>query len=261
MKLPYLPPLASQHGQRVDDLMLYVHLLMIALFVGWSLYFLYAIWRFRAGRNPKADYVGSTTHASSLVEVAVAVVEGVLLFGLGVPMWARSVDKFPDPKDSTVIRVTGRQFNWIARYPGADGVFGKQDINLVSAENPMGLLAKDAKLKNTDTNGLDDILLEGSEMAVPVNKPVIAHITSLDVIHSFKVVPLRVTQDANPGMSIPIHFLPTETNTFQIQCSQLCGNGHYTMKGTFKVLSQPEYDAWLATKPKVGGAGAAPSFE
>ena len=261
MKLPYLPPLASVHGQKVDDLMLYVHLLMMALFVGWLGYFLYAIWRFRGSRNPKADYVGSNTHASSLIEVAVAAVEGALLFGLAVPMWATSVDKFPDPKASTVIRITGRQFNWITRYPGGDGVFGKQDIGLVSSENQMGLIAKDPKLKASDTNGLDDVILESSEIAVPVNKPVIAHITSLDVIHSFKVVPLRVTQDANPGMSVPIHFLPTATNTYQIQCSQLCGNGHFSMKGLFKVLPQQEFDAWLQSKPKVGAAAAAQSFE
>src|SRR5207237_3240342 len=183
MKLPYLPPLSSQHGQKVDDLTFYVHLLMIALFIGWSLYFLYAIWRFRKSRNPRADYVGTTTHASSVVEVAVALVEGVLLFGLAVPMWATSVEDFPDPKTSTVLRITGRQFNWMARYPGADGVFGKQDINLVSADNPLGLIAKDPKLKNTDTNGLDDVILENTDIVVPVNKPVIAHISSLDVIH------------------------------------------------------------------------------
>jgi cytochrome c oxidase subunit 2 len=147
------------------------------------------------------------------------------------------------------------------RYPGADGIFGKQDISLVSSENPMGIIAKDPKLKNTDTNGLDDVILETSEIAVPVNKPVIAHITSLDVIHSFKVVSMRVTQDANPGMSIPIHFIPTVIGTNQIQCSQLCGNSHYTMRGLFKVMSQPDYDAWLLSKPKIGSATPAASFE
>jgi len=261
MKLPYLPPLSSVHGQKVDDLTLYVHLLMIALFIGWSGYFLYAIWRFRKGRNPKADYVGTTTHASSVIEVAVALVEGALLFGLAVPMWAMSSEKFPDPKTSTLIRVTGRQFNWMVRYPGADGVFGKQDINLVSSDNPMGIIAKDPKLKNTDTNGLDDVLLETSEIAVPVNKPVIAYIGSLDVIHSFKVVTMRVTQDANPGMIIPIHFTPTVIGTNMIQCSQLCGNLHSTMQGLFKVMSQQDFDAWLQSKPKIGAATAAAGFE
>ena len=91
-----------------------------------------------------------------------------------------------------------------------------------------------------------------------VAKDVIAHISSLDVIHSFKVVPLRVTQDANPGMSIPVHFFPTQTNTYQIQCSQLCGNGHANMKGIFKVLPQADFDTWLKSK---SGAKAAQNYE
>jgi len=249
-KLLELPIVGSQHGVDVDNFIWYVHLLMFALFVGWTAYFLYTIWRFRKSRNPKADYVGTTTHASSWIEGAVALVEGVLLIGFAIPLWARAVDKFPLPSESTVMRITGRQFNWIARYPGADGKFGSNRIDLVSNDNQMGI-------DKTDPAAKDDVNVEGSEMAVPVGKPVIAHITSLDVIHSFKVVPLRVTQDANPGMSIPIHFVPTVTNTYQIQCSQLCGNGHYGMRGIFKVLSQPEFDAWLKSK----AGGAAVSYE
>ena len=244
-----LPELASVHGHDVDALIVYVHLLMIVLFVGWSAYFLYAIWRFRSSRNTKADYVGTTTHASTWIEGAVALVEGVLLIGFAIPLWARSVDKFPDPSKSTVMRIIAQQFNWTARYPGADGKFGSNRIDLISRENPLGLDKNDPAAK-------DDILAAGNEMAVPVGKPVIAHISSLDVIHSFKVVPLRMTQDANPGMSIPVHFIPTKTNTYQIQCSQLCGTGHSTMKGIFKVLSQQEFDAWLKTK-----AGGAASYE
>ncbi len=99
-----------------------------------------------------------------------------------------------------------------------------------------------------------------NEVVVPVNKPVIAEISSLDVIHSFKVVAMRMTQDANPGMRIPIHFIPTVIGTNWIQCSQLCGSGHAQMRGIFKVLSQPDFDAWLQSKPKVGAA-AATSFE
>lgn len=256
-KISGLPDLASVHGRDVDTLIAWVHWLMIALFIGWSVYFFYAIWRFRQSRNPKADYVGTTTHASSYIEVGVAVAELLLLFALAVPMWAKSVDTgFPDEKKSTVMRVIGKQFNWIARYPGPDGVFGKADIKLVTAENPMGLVSKDPKLKDTDPGGKDDIVTGIDEMAVPVNKPVIAHISSLDVIHSFKIVPLRVTQDANPGMSIPIHFVPTKTNTYFIQCSQLCGVGHYNMKGIFKVLSPGDYDAWIASK---GAAAAKPA--
>src|SRR6478672_4146098 len=139
MKFLGLPLVGSQHGADVDNLILYVHLLMIALFVGWSAYFLYTIWRFRRSRNPKADYVGTTTHASSYIEGAVAVVEGVLLIGFAIPLWAHSVEKFPAADQSTVVRIIGKQFEWMARYPGADGKFGSNRIDLVTTENPMGL--------------------------------------------------------------------------------------------------------------------------
>jgi cytochrome c oxidase subunit II len=250
-KILGIPLLASQHGHDVDKLIIYLHVLMVALFVGWFAYFLYAIWRFRAAANPKADYVGVTNHSSSYIEVAVAIAEGVLLFALAVPLWAKAASAFPDPKQSTIMRVIAMQFDWIARYPGPDGVFGSNRVDLISSDNPMGLDKNDPAAK-------DDITAAGKEMAVPVEKPVIANITSLDVIHSFKVTPLRVTQDANPGMSIPIHFKPTKTGTFYIQCSQLCGNGHYGMKALFKVLPQAEFDTWLKGK---SGGGAPVSYE
>jgi len=246
-----LPLLASEHGRDVDNLIWYLHILMALLFVGWFGYFLYAIWRFRRSRNPKADYVGVTNHASSYIEVAVAIAEGILLFALAVPLWSKAASAFPDPRESTVMRIIGRQFNWIARYPGPDGVFGSNRLDLVTGENPLGIDKSDPAAK-------DDILVEsGSEMAVPKGKPVIASISSLDVIHSFKVTPLRVTQDANPGMSIPVHFKPTVAGSYFIQCSQLCGMGHYSMKGIFKVLEPADFDAWIKSK----SGGAAVSYE
>ena len=247
-----LPLLASEHGSNVDRLLVYFHLLMVVLFVGWTAFFLYTLWRFRQRKNPTADYHGARTHASSWLEAGVAAVELLLLFGLALPHWARAVEQFPPESESTVIRVIGRQFNWVARYPGADGVFGKGDVQLVSPSNPFGLFALEPKLKGSDPDGLDDIVGPINEIVVPVNKPVIAHITAMDVIHSFKIHPLRVTQDANPGMSIPVHFLPTRLGTYEIQCSQLCGNGHYAMRGYFKVVTPGEYEAWLKSKSTVG---------
>ena len=259
MKLLGLPPLGSQHGADVDNLILYVHWLMIALFIGWFAYFVFALVRFRQKRNPKASYVGVTNHASNYIEAIVIVAEAVLLLGFAVPLWSGAVDKFPAEKDSVVIRVTGRQFNWMARYPGTNGVFGKQDIRLVSSSNPMGLVALNPATKDQDPDGTDDILVENSEVAVPVNKSVIIYVSTLDVIHSFKVVPLRVCQDAIPGMIIPVHFVANKTNTTFITCAQLCGQGHYMMKGLFKILSAEDYDAWLQAKKPAGGSAV--SFE
>ena len=93
-----LPPLASTNGQGVDDLIIYVHWLMLALFIGWIIYFFYVLRRFRSSRNPKADYVGVKSHASNYLELAVAGVEAVLLIFVAVPLWARQVAQFPVAK-------------------------------------------------------------------------------------------------------------------------------------------------------------------
>jgi cytochrome c oxidase subunit II len=244
-----LPALASEHGQSVDRLIIYVHLLMAVLFVGWLAYFAYVIVRFRRSRNPRADHVGVRSHASSWLEGGVAVVEGILLVGLAVPLWAKAVDKLPPDKESTVIQVVAQQFAWNVRYPGRDGVFGKQAMRWVSATDPFGVDPGDA-------GGKDDVQTL-NEIHVVLNKPVIAYISSKDVIHCFKIIAMRVTQDAIPGMRIPIHFTPVEEGRFQINCAQLCGNGHSSMaQGYLVVESQEAFDRWLASK-----AGAATSFE
>jgi cytochrome c oxidase subunit 2 len=245
-----LPVLASEHGEMVDNLIIYVHWLMIVLFVGWLAYFAYVLFRFHRSRHPKADYMGVQTHASTYIEGAVALVEGVLLVGIAIPFWAQAVT-VPKEKESTVIQVVGQQFNWNARYAGKDGVFGKQEMRFVTSDNIFGV-------DPSDPNGKDDIQINGlGEMHVPVNKPVICFVSSKDVIHSFKVIAMRVTQDAIPGMRIPVWFKPTKEGKYQINCAQLCGNSHSAMaSGILVVESEADFEKWLAKK-----TGAATSFE
>src|ERR1051325_734355 len=249
-KLLGLPVRASENGKDVDNLIIYIHLLIIALFAGWFLYFVYAVWRFRASRQRTADYAGVRNHASSYIEGIVALIEGVLLVFVAVPVWAKAVDKTPKESESTVIQVVAQQFDWNFRYPGKDGVFGKQDMHLVTEQNKFGV-------DPNDPAGKDDVETQ-SQMHVVLNKPVLCYISSKDVIHSFKVIALRLTQDAIPGMRIPIWFKPTQVGTYQINCAQLCGNGHSSMsRGRLIVESQEEFDKWLASKKP----GKAESFE
>jgi len=255
-KILGLPVLASEHGQNVDNLIIYVHWLMIVLFVGWLAYFAYALFRFHRSRNPKADYVGVKGHASNYIEGAVALVEGVLLIGVAVPLWAKAVDKFPKEDESTVIQVVAQQFNWNIRYPGKDGKFGKQDMHLVTPENVFGVDPSDPNGKD-DAVTLNDLHVPLAKLPSGVTKPVIIYISSKDVIHSFKIIALRITQDAIPGMRIPIWFRPVKEGRYQINCAQLCGNGHATMAGGFLVVeSQEAFDKWVASK-----AGATTIFE
>jgi cytochrome c oxidase subunit 2 len=251
-KILFLPVLAGENGRAVDDLIIYVHWLMIVLFIGWFAYFIYALWRFNAKRNPKADNVGVRSHASNYIEVGVVVAELVLLIGFAIPMWAEAsnVTKMPKYENAMTIQIVAQQFAWNARYAGKDGVFGKQDMTQVAETNLFGVRADDA-------NGKDDVQVL-NEIHVPVGKPIICHISSKDVIHSFKIIALRVTQDAIPGMRIPCWFTATKEGRYQINCAQLCGNGHSSMSSGFLVVeSQEAYDKWLASK----AGGAAVSLE
>ena len=238
-----LPVLASEHGADVDSFIIYVHWLMAVLFVGWFSYFVYTLFRFHESKNPRADYVGVKSKASSWIEGAVIVAELVLLLGFAIPLWAKVVDEFPDRKDAVEIHVIGQQFAWNFRYAGVDGVFGNQDPAFVTPLNQFGL-------DESDSYGTDDFK-ELNVMRVPVGKPIITQISSLDVIHSFAINPLRITQDAIPGMRIPTHFTATKEGKYLITCAQLCGGSHYAMKATLDVVSQEEYDAWLAEKAPV----------
>ncbi len=202
------PVVASAHGPELDDMMTIMHIAMLILFVGWGLFYLFILVRFRRSKQPRADYSGIRTHASNYVEGAIVLFEVIVLVGLAFPLWAKRVNAFPSEKDALVIRVVGEQFNWNVHYPGADGAFGRTDIKLVSAENPLGL-------DRTDPNAKDDITTI-NQLHVPVNKPVIVRLSSKDVIHSFSLPFFRVKQDAIPGDVFPVWFVPTKT-TKEIQ--------------------------------------------
>ena len=250
-----LPVVTSEHGHGVDNMILLVHWLMAALFVGWAIYFIYVLFRFRQGANPKADHVGARSHASTYIEGAVALVEAVLLIAFAIPLWAKVVDSLPAEKDSTVIRVIAQQFGWNFFYPGKDGLFGKQEMRLVNSEtNPFGFVKADPAGKD-DVETLND-------MTVPVGRPVVAYIGSKDVIHSFKLIAMRVTQDAIPGLRIPTHFTPLQVGRYQINCAQLCGNGHASMAlGFVNVVSGEDFDKWISAKPTRGAGGGGGGFE
>ena len=241
----YMPPDYSAHGHQVDDLIVSVHWLMLVLFVLWAAYFVYALYRFRATRNPKADYAGMKSHWSTWSEAGVAAVEIVLLVGFSIPAWSRWAKRPPAEANAAEIHVIAEQFAWNAHYPGADGVFGRRNVDLVTSTNPIGLDA-------TDPAARDDIV-SINNLHLQVNRPVVIHVMSKDVIHSFKLPVMRVEQDAIPGQDVPIHFTPVRTNqgeTWEIACAQLCGLGHYRMRGQLYVDSPADYAKWVGEQTK-----------
>jgi len=248
----YMPVDASAHGPQLDHISVLVHWLMLLLFIGWGSYFVYALLRFRAKKNPSASYHGATSHFSTYTEVGVAVLELVLLIGFSVPAWYRWSKPLPDETNALRVRVVAEQFAWNIHYPGPDGVFGRTNINLVSGSNPIGLDLSDPKAKD-DITTINQLHLE-------VNRPTLIRLTSKDVIHSFSLPVMRVKQDAIPGEEIPIHFTPVKTNDgrdWQIACAQLCGLAHYRMRGYLTVHSKGDFEKWLKDNAPVQEAAAA----
>jgi cytochrome c oxidase subunit 2 len=148
-----------------------------------------------------------------------------------------------------VVRVVADQYSWNVHYAGADGQFGRVDMALVAADNPLGLDRRDPLAK-------DDLTFI-NQMTVPVNRPVLVRLSSKDVIHSFGINEMRVKQDASPGFDTPVWFVPTVTTAdmrqrlgrpdfqYEVACSQLCGLGHFRMRAFLNVVTAAEYQAFL----------------
>ena len=234
-----LPIVASSHGQEIDMMIYMVHIIMLILFVGWGIFFIYCLVRFNKRLHPQATYTGLHSHASTVVEIAVVVIEAVLLIGFSIPFWAKQVNALPvNRPDKLEIKVLAEQFAWNIHYPGADGIFGKTALEFYDKQsNPLGL-------DPNDKNGKDDIATI-NQLHIPIGHPVIIHLSSRDVIHSFGIPVMRVKQDVIPGISIPTWFTPTKTGQWEIVCGQLCGIGHYRMKGFITVHTDEDYKKWL----------------
>lgn len=245
-----LPPNASEHGLQIDHIIEFSHWFMAALFVGWFSFFIFVLIRFHKSRHPRADHEGVRSGISTHLEFSVVLIEAVLLLGFAIPLWAKRVNEFPQSKDAILIHVVGQQFNWTFHLPGPDGQFGRRDINLVTNSNPLGL-------DPNDPAGKDDLVVLG-ELHVPVDRPVIIELSSKDVIHNFCLPHMRIAADAIPGSQIPMWFKPVKTGSYEVVCGQLCGLGHYGMKGTLVVDSPADYQAWLKERAELAGTQNAP---
>lgn len=262
----WMPVNAAAHGAEIDRLLVLMHWLMALLFVGWAIYFVVVLVKFRAGKSPQANYNGVKNHVSTYLEVGVVAAEVILLVGFAIPAWARWVTPHEPESGALEVRVVGEQFAWNVHYPGPDGIFGMSSIDLVDSTNPIGLD------RASDPYAKDDVTTI-NQLHLPVDRPVTVYLSSKDVIHSFFLPQLRVKQDAIPGMEIPVHFEAVATTPeaetspkciadktcWEIGCAQLCGLGHYRMRGFYRVHSQESFAAWMeAQVARVVGEPAAP---
>ncbi len=236
-----MPPDASVDGHRIDQLINIIHWFMGALFVGWAVFLVYCLVRYRQRPGHHAIPEPVKGSLSKYVEGGVIVIEAVLLLAFSIPIWASVKNDLPSPQENPLrVRVIAEQFAWNFHYPGADGVFGRTGPSFINeATNPAGLDPE-------DPNGVDDIV--SGAFNLPVDRPIICEVTSKDVIHSFSLPVMRVKQDAIPGMRIPVWFQAKNTGTYQVACAQLCGNNHYKMLAPMIIRSSEGFQDWLVEK-------------
>lgn len=234
-----LPELASRHGVHIDAVITYLLIATGVLFLLGHGVLAWFVLRY-AGAGERGS-----PHASSRLEWRWAMVPvlvmcvlaegGVLIVGL--PAFGQMYG--PADEDAFVVEVVGKQFEWLVHYPGPDGVLGKSSAELVNdARNPIGLDKKDPAAR-------DDIWTRG-QLHLPVERMALVRLRALDVIHSFTVPQFRVKQDLIPGFLGRTQFVPTRTGTFELACAELCGLGHYRMRGFIEVQSEEELEKWLS---------------
>jgi cytochrome c oxidase subunit II len=235
----WIPDLASRHGAGIDAMLNYLLVAVGGLFLAGYLALAYLIWRGSSGAAIVQRVASRKTELvlSGVLGLAVAVIGEGGVLAIGMPVWAEYFDARPSP-DALGLEITAQQFMWNVRYPGADGAYGRTDPRLVDeANNPLGLDSRDPA-------GKDDIVML-NEIVVPVNRPVRIQLRSKDVIHSFFLPNFRVKQDAVPGMTPEVVFIPTRTGEYELACAELCGLAHYRMRGFFRVLTAQQFDDWL----------------
>ncbi|MFP5042210.1 cytochrome c oxidase subunit II [Parasediminibacterium sp. JCM 36343] len=239
---------ASVQGEKVDSMLMLTLWVTGAVFVGTQALLFWFAYKYQEKENNKVFYFPHNTNLELLWTVVPAIVLTVLVV-IGLRNWFSFTGEAP--KDAQVIEVTGKQFGWIFRYPGADKELGKKYYkNIDNASNSLGLVWDD---KMTH----DDIVTEQTVYVVK-EKPVKFIIGSRDVIHDVGLVHFRMKMDAVPGIPTTMWFTPKYTTKemqdrtknpnfqYEISCDQMCGNGHYSMKGIIQVVTQAEFDAWQA---------------
>jgi cytochrome c oxidase subunit 2 len=234
----WLPAAASSHAGALDGVLMSVHAHMLLIFVAWLALFLIALVKFRKGARPEPRASGISGKVAAIAIGLVIAGDVFILATQALPAWAARNEPPAGDIAPIEVRITAEQFAWNIHYPGPDRVFGRTRADLISASNPVGIDREDPAAR--DDIGILNVLM------LPVYRTAVVQLMSRDVIHSFTLNEMRVKQDATPGMTARVWFTPIRLGDWEIACSQLCGLGHYRMRGEYHVVDQAAWDRWQA---------------
>jgi cytochrome c oxidase subunit 2 len=226
----WLPEDISEHGHKIDHLFLFILWLTGAVFVATEAALFWYLWKYDASKNVEA---AKFTHGNHSLEIVWTLLPAATLLFIAIYQinaWADAKMRKPDIPPT--VEITARQFEWRLRYPYTKQIRADGSVEVDAAGRPVY------------TYGKDDIFTV-NDMHIPLDEPVMVDLKSMDVLHSFFLPNLRVKQDAVPGSKIPVWFRAKKTGTYDLVCAELCGWGHYKMRGRVTVESREDYDRWL----------------
>ncbi len=243
-----LPVSASVQGEKYDQMFeVTLWVTGITFVITQALLFIFAF-RYQSTAKKTAFYYPHN-NVVEIVWTTVPAIAMAILVGFGLKQWFTITDEAPP--EAQVVEIIGKQFNWIIRYPGKDGEMGKRNFRLINdANNVLGM-------DTSDRANADDIVAQNGELHIQVGRPVKLIIGSRDVIHDVGLPHFRMKMDAVPGITTTLWFTPKYTSAqmkemtanpnfvYEIACDQICGKGHYSMRGTVIVDTREDYEAWL----------------
>jgi cytochrome c oxidase subunit 2 len=247
----WFTPLAADWGS-MDDTVIITFWVTGIVFLAVNGFLVWVVMRYRHRKGQKAHYEPESKKLEWWLTIGTSV--GVIaMLAPGLWVWARIVEV---PEDAAIVEVVGQQWSWSFRFPGEDGVLGQVDIALMDVDNPFGM-------KADDPAGRDDVLVYHPELHLPIDQPYKFVLRSKDVLHNFTVPQFRVKMDLVPGMAPYVWLKPTRTGRFDIMCEELCGIGHFAMRGAVVVDERAGFEEWLAGYPTFDEvlARTAPSVE
>jgi len=208
------------------------------VFIALNAFLIWVVIRYRHRKGVKAHYEPES-HKLEWTLTIITTVGVVAMLAPGLLVWDRVVTV---PDDAETVEIVGQQWNWSYRFPGPDGVLGQVGIEELSVDNPFGM-------KEDDPAGLDDILVADGELHLQVGKTYKFVLRSKDVLHNFTVPQFRVKMDLVPGMVPYVWATVTEPGRYDIMCEELCGIGHWAMRGSVVVEDEAAFKEWLGSKP------------
>jgi len=245
----WFTPIASNWGM-MDETVKLTFWVTGAVFIAVNLFMAYCVvrYRHRKGREQRSEYEPENRKLEWWLTIVTSIGVAAML-APGLFVWAKFVTV---PDDAVEIEALGQQWTWSYRLPGEDGVLGATDAQFVSVEDPFGMDAADDK-------GRDDVLVSSPELHLPIGQPVKVLLRSKDVLHNFTVPEFRVKMDLVPGMVTYMWLTPSRRGTYDVLCEELCGVGHFAMRGRVVVDSEADYRTWVASNPTFAQLEARPA--